>query len=175
MFYRLTDAHARYNINQDDLVIIQWTNFAREDRYMHGSWQTAGNIFTQQYYPKEWVAQWFDLRGALLKTSGCIAGATHLLQTTGCEFHFHSMMPMQLINEKDELFMGNQYQDIFDVYQQYYDLVNISMVEYLYGSIPICRNPNPAKIKLKDQDSEGVIDHHPTPKQHLKFLESYPS
>lgn len=167
-FHRLTEVHARYNINADDLVIVQWTNFAREDRYRDGAWQT--NIFAQNKNSKEWMAQWFDLRGALLKTSSCIAGATHLLETTGCEFHYHSMMPMRQIDQQDTLFTDAEYKDIFAVYQSYYDLINISMVEHLYGSGPKCHNPEPVRIKFREGHKESYIDHHPTPKQHLQYV-----
>ena len=133
-FQRLAEVHARYNINQDDLVIICWTNFAREDRYLNGAWKTAGNIFTQSVYPEKWVREWFDLRGALLKTSGVITGATHLLDSTGCEYHFTSMMPMQQINQQDIIFAKLEYQDIFAVYKKYYDksfLQHINTINYL--------------------------------------------
>lgn len=170
-FHRLTEVHAKYNINSDDLVIIQWTNFAREDRYLNGAWKTAGNIFTQEAYPKEWVDRWFDLRGALLKTSSCIAGATHLLETTGCEFHYHSMMPMRQINQKDTLFAGAEYEDIFAVYCPYYDRINISMIEHLYGAGTRWRNPDPVRVKFREDHKESYIDHHPTPKQHLQYLD----
>ena len=170
-FQRLAEVHARYNINQDDLVIICWTNFAREDRYLKGAWKTAGNIFTQQVYSEKWVREWFDLRGALLKTSGVIAGATHLLDSTGCEYHFTSMIPMKQINQYDIIFADSEYQDIFDVYKKYYDKIKISMVEQLYGSLPVCKNPRPATIKYKEEHKEFYLDHHPTPVQHLKYVQ----
>lgn len=169
-FHRLTEAHARHNINQDDLVIICWTNFAREDRYLNGAWKTAGNIFTQNVYPDKWVKEWFDLRGALLKTSSAIAGATHLLESTRCEYHFTSMMPMRQINQQDIIFAGLEFEDIFDVYKKYYDKIKISMVEHLYGSLPVCRNPKPMLIKYKETHKNPYLDHHPSPKQHLQYV-----
>jgi len=172
VFHRLTETHARYNINQDDLVIICWTNFAREDRYIKGAWIPSGNVLTyHNRYPSEWVKKYFDLRGALLKTSSVITGATHLLDSTGCEYHFTSMMPMSFINQQDIIFADLEYQDIFDVYKKYYDKIKISMVEQLYVSLPVCRNPRPATIKYKEEDKESFLDHHPTPKQHLKYVE----
>lgn len=169
-FHRLTEVQARCNINKNDLVIICWTNFAREDRYLNGAWKTAGNIFTQNVYPDSWVEEWFDLRGALLKTSSVIAGATHLLDSTGCEYHFTSMMPMRQINQQDIIFAGLEYEDIFTVYKHYYDNIKISMVEQLYGSLPVCRNPIPAKVKYEEEHKKSYLDHHPTPGQHLKYV-----
>ena len=170
-FHRLTEVCARYKIGPDDLVIICWTNFAREDRYLEGAWKTAGNIFTQNVYPKKWVKEWFDLRGALLKTSSVIAGAKHLLDTTGCEYHFTSMMPMSHINMQDSIFTGLEYQDIFEVYKDYYQEIKISMVEHLFDSLPYCRNPQPAIVKYKESHKEYYPDNHPNPVQHLQYVE----
>lgn len=170
-FHRLTEAHARYKIGPDDLVIICWTNFAREDRYLNGAWKPAGNIFTQDVYPKQWVKQWFDLRGALLKTSSVIAGATHLLESTGCEYHFTSMMPMNFINTQDSIFLGLEYEDILQVYKLYFDRIKISMVEYLFNSLPYCRNPNPPMVKYQETEKKHHHDNHPNPVQHLQYTQ----
>lgn len=169
IFHRLTEAHARYNINENDLVIICWTNFSREDRYMNGKWQSAGNMSTQTIYPAEWVKKYFDFRGALLKTSSVIAGATHLLDTTNCEYLFTSMVPMSQLDQYNIIFAGDDYRDIFIVYNKYYKKINTSsMVEYLYGP-NVWQNPTPIHMKLKDDKHRGMIDHHPSPKQHLKY------
>ena len=77
---------------------------------------------------------------------------------------------MQQINQQDIIFAKLEYQDIFAVYKKYYDKIKISMVEQLYGSLPLCRNPRPATVKYKEHDQESHLDHHPTPKQHLKYV-----
>jgi hypothetical protein len=169
MFHRLTEAHARYNITKDDLVIICWTNFAREDRYLKGKWRSAGNMSTQTVYPQDWVRKWFDLRGALLKTSSVIAGATHLLDVTGCEYMFTSMVPMKQLDQYNIIFADEDYQDIFSVYDQYYKKIHTtSMTDHLYGS-GVCLNPAPIHMKLKNNKHPDMIDHHPSPSQHLKY------
>lgn len=169
-FNRLAEAHARFNIDKDDLVIICWTNFAREDRYINGAWQTAGNIFTQDFYPKEWVKKWFDIKGALIKTSGCIVGASHLLDSTKCTYLFTSMMPMQQIDQFDSLFASKELEDVFTTYQKYYDKIQISMVEHLYGKGNWI-NPEPIKVKFFQTDNCPWEDHHPTPIQHLRYVD----
>jgi len=169
IFHRLTEAQARYNITANDLVIIQWTNFAREDRYKNGRWVPSGNIFTQEVYPHNWVRDWFDLRGAFLKTSSVIAGATHLLENTGCEFHFTSMMPMAHIDMTKDEFIDTEVQDILTVYKKYYDTIKPSMAGYLFNSLPYCRNPEPIMAKYRSNQKEWREDNHPTPLQHLRY------
>jgi hypothetical protein len=167
-FHRLTEAHARYNITPDDLVVICWTNFAREDRWMHGLWRTAGNVFSNSVYPPEWVEKWFDLKGALIKTSSFIAGTTELLNNIGCDYVFGSAFPMTQIDQHDNLFTGQEYQPIFDVYQSYYDQIQPSMVQYLYGN-SVWKNPEPIQIVFDIDDTKPWPDHHPSTAQHLRY------
>jgi len=147
IFHTLVDAIIKENINSDDLVVIQWTNFARKDQFVDG-WQHSGN---------DWS---LDLTQLYKETSGIIASAAHLLDAIGCKYIFTSMMPIGWLNEDDPLFADININDINERYKEYHDIVKISMVEHLFNSLPICRNPMPA--------ING--DHHPTPKQHLKYL-----
>ena len=43
IFQQFVEANVRYKFNQDDLVILCWTNVAREDRYVH-KWLSPGNM-----------------------------------------------------------------------------------------------------------------------------------
>jgi hypothetical protein len=135
---------------------------------MHGLWQTAGNVFSNSVYPPEWVKKWFDLKGALIKTSSFIAGATELLNNVGCDYVFGSAFPMTQIDQHDNLFTGQEYQPIFDVYQPYYDQIQPSMVQYLYGN-GVWENPEPIQIVFDIDDTNPWPDHHPSTAQHLKY------
>lgn len=165
IFNQLANAHAIHHIDKDDLVIICWTNFAREDRYKNGAWVSAGNIFTQKTYPRAWVKEWFDLRGALLKTSNMLVGATNLLENTNCKYLFISMSPMSQLDQFQSIFIDEEYQDIFDVYSAYYSKINVSITDYLYGENN-CYNPNPIKLVSYNDD-------HPSPIQHLQYVQEY--
>lgn len=169
-FHKLTQAHAKYNLTKDDLVVICWTNFAREDRYIKNEWFTPGNIFTQDMYPLEWVEKWFDLKGALLKTSSYIAAAKHILDSIGCKYIFTSMMPMTQIDEYDSLFAGDEFKDVFDLYKAYYNELKPSIVETLYGRGNYS-NPEPATITWSSDMGFDWKDNHPTPLQHRQFVE----
>jgi hypothetical protein len=169
-FHRLTEAHARYHITPRDLVIICWTNFAREDRWIDGAWVTSGNIFTQDYYDKDFVKKYFDLKGALIKTSSFIAGATHLLDSTGCDYVFGSAFPMRRISQFDDLYADSSYDEVFEVYKKYYDQVQISMAEYLYGA-GSWRNPDPIRVKHIADKGKVQNDDHPNVLQHLRYAE----
>jgi hypothetical protein len=148
IFHCLVDSIVKQNISKNDLVIVQWTNFARKDTF-DGKWQHSGNNWDM------------DLESAYRETSGIIASATQLLDAIGCKYIFTSMMPIGWLNDADPLFADIKVNHINKKYEEYHKLIKISMVEHLFNSLPICRNPDP-----------GINgDHHPTPKQHLRYVD----
>ncbi len=64
---RLVEVNKRYKFNKDDLVIVMWTTFCREDRYVRNDWLTPGNIFTQNEYSDEFVSKYADTKGYLIR------------------------------------------------------------------------------------------------------------
>lgn len=170
IFHQIMQAKNHYNFGPEDLILICWTNFAREDRYICGQWLASGNIFSQKLYPENWVRQWFDLRGALIKTSGWISAAMDSLDLTGCRHQHFSMMPMDLINIDDACYKDMVYQDIFDIYGVYYQRFLPSMVGHLFDSLPLCRNPSAPLVRYAGQDLPHG-DNHPTPAQHLRYVD----
>lgn len=170
IFHKLIEAHERYHFTSDDLIIICWSNFAREDRYKDNRWLRTGDIYRQSRYPSEWIEKYFDFRGALLKSSNFIAGATHLLNSVGCEYMYTSMCKMSQVSESKTIFVDDEFSDIFNLYKKYYSQINISMTEHLFGKDSLIINPMATKIKYRETDKSAVFDHHPTPKQHCQYL-----
>lgn len=168
-FHRLTEAHARFNITKKDLVVICWTNFSREDRWIDG-WKLHGNVFSQEFYDKHFLEKYFDLKGALIKSASLIAGATHLLNDIGCDYVFCSAFPMTQIDQHDSLYTGKEFDDVFTVYRNYFDSIQPSMVEHLYGK-NVWQNPNPVMVKFHKKDKKPWPDHHPNVLQHLKYTQ----
>lgn len=164
IFHKLIETNATYKFTDKDLVIVCWTNFAREDRYKNNKWQFAGNLYTTNMYSQEWVKQYFDLRGALIKTSGYLAACTHVLEHVQCKYLYSSMMPMQLSNKDNKFYSTDDYKDVFETYKEYYSNSNFlpSMVKYLYDSLPYCRNPEP----------ETPGDNHPSVIQHQNYVDN---
>lgn len=170
-FNRVLEANTKYKFTKKDLILICWTNYCREDRYIKGRWLSSGNIFSQQIYDKEWVSNWFDLRGALIKSSNSIAAVTELLNKIGCEYHYTSMIDYWKLEQFGILYRNEDQSlsDIFEIYKEYYDLIDKrSMAPYLYDG----SHKNPVRLVIRTQpDGTPVFDHHPNPKQHLRYAE----
>jgi len=63
----VVQCNMEYNFCETDLVIVMWSTFAREDRYINGNWITPGNIFTQNEYPDDYVKKYADIRGYMIR------------------------------------------------------------------------------------------------------------
>ena len=64
IFNMLMQADAVYDFTHEDLVVVQWTNVCREDRYIpqkkdSGPWVTPGNIYSQEEYDTNFVMNYF--------------------------------------------------------------------------------------------------------------------
>jgi hypothetical protein len=105
---RLSEAHARFKISKDDLVIIQWTSHLRHDwmnnkfpKTDHSAWRTKGSIFTkenQKIFDHKWMQQFWDERSYYIHTLNHINLAQGLLKSTGCNWYMTSMSDLGMIS-----------------------------------------------------------------------------
>jgi hypothetical protein len=166
MYLALIEAHTRHGINQDDLVVMAWTNCAREDRYVHNNWRCYGNIFTQEEYDPDWVKKFADLRGYFIRDMAVVQGTKLLLDSIGVDYDFFSMVPLQLVDQ----YRPDTMTDIADVESLYSNVlseIKPSYYDIVFNRNWLSRNPRP-KFYFK---SKLVKDNHPTPLEHLEYLQ----
>ncbi len=76
----LVEANYRFRFTEDDLIMVMWTTFCREDRYKNNGWIHPGNIYTQNTYSEKYVKQWADPKGYLIRDLALISSAMDLLK-----------------------------------------------------------------------------------------------
>ena len=92
IFNRVNQAILEKDINKDDTVVVQWSTPIREDRWLKqannasGDWISHGNIYNQQFYPKDWVKKYFDPFMGLMETVHYVHACQHLLNSLGCKW-----------------------------------------------------------------------------------------
>ena len=69
---RIAQANSQFNFNDTDLVMIMFTTAYREDRYIDGMWKTKGNVYTQDYYDKDFIKKYCDPDGYVIRDMGII-------------------------------------------------------------------------------------------------------
>ena len=145
IFHHLVEMHERHTFTKNDLIIIQWSEMMRESRYLNGWWHANGSIANS--YPKEYIKQYVDPRGFLIRDLTMIAAVTHILDSIGCEYHYLTLNNFAFSK------------DISELYTSYLNLMKPSYQKVIgeLKSRTLCE-----QILIKDP--------HPTPSEHYKFL-----
>lgn len=60
------------SLNKDDLVIVLWTGWNREDRYYNNCWQCYGTIFNNAFFDKSFIEKYWSLENDLIRNSTLI-------------------------------------------------------------------------------------------------------
>lgn len=168
----VSQADSTYKFNEDDLVIISWTNVAREDRWVNGQWITPGNIYTQDIYEKKFVEKWSDPVGYLIRDLSLIKLTKSFLNYKKCQFHFFSMCDLAYqFNQNSSLNIVPQnikskYERLLDLYQTEISCILPSFYKILWDN-------DIHKNKFDIEESQGFNyfkDGHPYPEEHFKYL-----
>lgn len=165
---QVTQANNIFNFNKNDLVIINWTNISREDRWSNKKgWVTPGNIYSQQDYDTKFVKLWAnDIHFALRDFANIDLTRQYLKNKTN--YHFLSMCNVtkhvnqwenSVKNENKEL------KNIADIYKNALSEIRPSFYDVLWnGNIDY-------KWKKDWQEIHPhYSDGHPTIKEHFEYL-----
>jgi hypothetical protein len=170
ILYSLMEAHAKFNISKEDLVLIMWTNVTREDRYVNNHWITPGNIFTQSTYSDEFVEKFADIRGYYIRDLANIQAAKLCLDQTGADYDFMSMVPI-MSPAQYSYEPTTEFSDIELLYKDTINSIKPSIFETLHkfqwGIFP--------QATGEYVSGKPFGDMHPTPDLHLSYiLKTYP-
>lgn len=153
IFNSVHECHQRNLLRPGDTVIVCWTNVMRDDRYTN-DWQPLGNIYTQPLYDSAWVRKWITARGCLLRDLAAIAGVKLLLESTGVNWRFLSMVPVDQIDQYTKnTSRTNHNQDLLNLYQ---DAIT---------------NIKPSFWQVLEHRPKLKFDLHPSPQDHLYYLD----
>ena len=79
IYHRMLEADLKYNFTDEDLIIVVWSTWHREDRFIKGSWTLNGNIFVDtQMYDKRFRKKYWDSENDIIKNSTAIINASRL-------------------------------------------------------------------------------------------------
>lgn len=164
IFNSIVEANQRHCFGPNDTVVVCWTNVMREDRYIENRWVTLGNVATSNIFTKEFVADAVCERGMLIRDLVAMQAGKILLEHAGCNWHYTSLANMKWADPYNNVEMLQQ--DVFDLYQDVLTCLRPSFIdvlgfEYWYRD----RDTRP-------RHSNGGLDYHPTPAQHLQWVDS---
>jgi hypothetical protein len=165
---QVTQANNYFNFDENDLVIICWTNISREDRYIEkNGWVTPGNIYSQQDYDRKFVKNWAnDTHFALRDFAYIDLIDTYLQGRTN--YHFLSMCNIvDCVNQWENNITHNASSviDLSKVYGKSLSKITASFYDTLW-------NGNMDNKWQKDWQNvhHKYSDGHPTILEHYQFL-----
>ena len=148
-----------YEINENDLVIVQWSGLTREDRFYNGSWNRFNDLYndTQQLVNNDFISYILDIDHCLIRDYTFIASAYEILEKTKCKFIFTSMIDFSEVEIpytknmfKIKTTKKNEWVKSFEKYMIYF---LPSFKKSIFNNKWPQRN-----------------DPHPTPLEHLEFV-----
>lgn len=165
IFNSIMQADNYYNFNQDDLVIVCWTNISREDRYIQGAWQLQGNIYTQSYYDSDFIKKYVNEINSALRDFAMIKASYEFLKSKNCQYHFLKMLDFEFIDQWTVEEENQQIIKVLDQYSNYLSKIEESFVKVLWNNDLTFKRIEESKI------SPNYIDGHPNILEHYTYLE----
>jgi len=164
MSNRIVETNCRYKFTETDLVVPMWTTFCREDRFKYGSWMRVGNIFTQQEYSQEFVREYADPKGYLLRDLAIITSTTHYLKTIDTDSFTMSGVPYDYqMDKKDHL--KPTVNEILEVYKDTINLTPPALIDLELGG-----NFKWGHEYIRQHNKELYKDYHPHTLNYYGYL-----
>ena len=176
IFNMVMQADSIYNFTHEDLVVVQWTNVCREDRFIpqlgEGGWHVPGNIYSQQTYDSEFVRKYFNEKGAYVRDLASIK-ATYEMLKHRTQWHFLQMcdiidQPAQWGNQEgiaDKRVEDWELDELIKTYHEPLSNIKPSFYNILYNN-----NIQTKFDKDRKLINKGFFDGHPSPIEHLMYL-----
>lgn len=159
-----------YNFNENDIVVVQWTNVCREDRRSKGQWHTPGNIYSTGLFGQDYVKDWADEFGYSVRDFATVKSIDSFLELRGCEYHFISMC--DIVNRFDQYGYPttgeptDDYKKLVMSYRPYLLKIKKDFYNVLWKDDLQNKFESDSRI-VHNQYQDG----HPTPIEHLAFFE----
>lgn len=166
----LSQADSYFNFSPDDLVVVCWTNISREDRWItNQGWLTPGNIYSQSEYDTSFIKKWANEMHFGLRDFSNIHLVQNMLENKKVNYKFISMCDLNQPSQWQSM-PERDYEDpmskLSRLYQKTLDNVSYNFYDVLWN--------NDIHIKYANDRKEihkHYCDGHPTPKEHLEFLQ----
>lgn len=87
----VAQANEIYGFTADDLIMICWSGYIREDRWFDHNWQTAGEVSSYNIYDEHFVNTYMQPEWCFIRDFAVFSHTKRLLEALGCQHHMFSM------------------------------------------------------------------------------------
>jgi hypothetical protein len=175
---RVMQADEYYNFTPNDVIMVQWTNVTREDRWLKtnindtsGSWKCCGNIYSSKYY-EDILEKYTCPENFFLRDLAAIKAVQSLLDFKQCYQEHFTMVPIEQLDQYNLVTLSSpsdMVNNLLNIYKSTINRLKPSYYTVLFNKDWNSRIPRP----LNPFDSRPGIpnpDSHPTPYEHLLYL-----
>lgn len=157
---RIAEAHTRFKFNETDLVMVMYSTAFREDRFIDGKWRTNGNIYNQGYYDKNFVKNYVDPAGCVVRDLAMMELSRRYLEMLPCDTFLLRAAPIE--NENNSL-LDEEITKIIDVYKDMYTDFPLTLQELMFpgGWVATIERGTPGNT---------FMDCHPLPIDYYNYL-----
>ena len=154
IFNSVMEADQRHQFGPGDTVVVCWTSFTRDDRYVNGKWHTPGNMFSTPIYTADYLKTHIDERGYLLRDLAFIKAVKVLLESRpNIRWRFLSMTEIMARPCQDDDI--SLHRDVMRLYSNVLDSIALGYDKTVF----LGKWPKPGD------------DPHPSPQEHLAYLD----
>lgn len=152
----LMQADQYHAFTKDDIIIVQWSSPTREDRYLKNDWITNGPVYN--FYSEQFIRDYFDPRGYLIRDLALIKSALSFLNRIECEYYFLSLAPIKTTSDLDgnSIVSNESDRDVTDLYKNILGTIRPSFYE-------VVGLPEPRQFGVR-------YDSHKIPSEHYDYI-----
>jgi hypothetical protein len=163
---RITEANRKFNFCDTDLVMVMWSTFCREDRYLpNRGWMTPGNIYTQDeldFATTEYLVKWADPLTFLVRDLSIIELTSTYLKSLPCDDI--CMLSVPFDHQMDHA--NAVAQNMLDAYSGLEDSYPLSMFELEMNG----HWDHSSHYVESWSNGEKHGDYHPSPARYAEYL-----
>lgn len=175
IFESLIECDLVNQITSEDKIIIMWSGFTREDRYMNNHWMGFGNVYNAEpQYDKAFLTKYWDDKGCILHNLNFICAAIKLLEAKGCDWTMASMVPLSTLENLQDITedMSSFKQHLSFIEQFKVKWIRQDLCSFFQESDCLKFTWDGPKIK-KLFKATPFFDNHPTPLVHYNWLKKH--
>lgn len=160
---RIAEANVKFKFNETDLVLVMYTSLFREDRWLEGKWQAHGCIYNQPYYDPNFVKNYVDPIGCLIRDLSLIEMSSSYVRSLSCD----NLILLSSDVHDDGTIFSNEYMttapNVISHYSSTLESFPLSLKETLFPNGWVTRRTHIKGNKINEDD-------HPLPSDYYDYL-----
>jgi len=165
---KISEVSEKFKFNENDLVMVMYSSFSREDRYINGTWQSRGNVFNNDFYNEDFLKRYCDPVGYLVRDGALINMTNQFLQMFPCDSvqmaSYNTNHVEGFYSEDDQAYYIQNKNKIVNFYDNIFKRMPISFWEYYNNRLDLGHSYWHPSFNHVHNDS------HPGPKYWYNYL-----